>query len=172
MGSDSGIKPPYGAKWRQTYALCKSDEQVVKEELETVKSELSNAKDNYNNPCPKSYPHLNEWNNSGRMWCYTEKNGRGGVCNMNKSGKKPPYGKKWGTNQKECVSDSQVIDDLKKEIELKSNTTLLKKAAAPTVTKVLATAATSKAAAPTVTKKLAASVTSKAAAPTVTKVLA
>ena len=78
-------------------------------------TEISNEKVNdYKNPCPKNHPKLKEWNNSGQMWCYEKENegkGIGKVCNMSKSGITPPPGKKWGTNQPDCVLNAESLED-------------------------------------------------------------
>ena len=53
------------------------------------------------NPCSASHPFLMEYQNSGQMWCYKSARGRN-ACNMAESGKVPPPGKAWGTNQPPC----------------------------------------------------------------------
>ena len=92
---------------------CRWDETVTPLFIDDTTEKI----DDYKNPCPKSHPKMREWNNSGSMWCYEKENEKGGfgnVCNMSKSGIAPPPGKKWGTNQKDCILDEEKVLETEK----------------------------------------------------------
>ncbi len=57
-----------------------------------------------NNPCPPHFPYASEYpkKGSGEWYCYTEKDGGGGVCSYGGTGPTPDGKGEWNSNQPPC----------------------------------------------------------------------
>lgn len=79
-------------------------------DLESQAAQLRAGQEDH--PCPASHPHLEEFKQTGRYWCYASPGNGGDVCKMSSSGlplpSHLPRGAGWGTTQKDCTLAPEV----------------------------------------------------------------
>jgi WD40 repeat protein len=72
-------------------------------------NDYTSAEQNFQNPCPSSHPYLGGPYSGNQFWCYVDASANFFPCNMHNSGKPPPPGYIWGSNQPDCVLTYELL---------------------------------------------------------------